>query len=98
MSLEPERTWPRVPRPSSHPSSIWKPSVVPIRRANTSPARCWRWRVRVNGTTDRVLSDSTERYDRSRKAEHYRRIPSLEEYLITELTCRCTRTRTFTLT
>lgn len=29
-----------------------------------------------------VLSDSTERYDRSRKAEHYRRIPSLEEYLL----------------
>ena len=32
-----------------------------------------------------VLSDSTERYDRSRKAEHYRRIPSLEEYLLIAL-------------
>jgi Uma2 family endonuclease len=28
-----------------------------------------------------VLSESTERYDRGRKAEHYRNIPSLEEYL-----------------
>ena len=29
-----------------------------------------------------VLSDSTERYDRSRKVEHYRRIASLQEYLL----------------
>jgi Uma2 family endonuclease len=29
-----------------------------------------------------VLSDSTERYDRGRKAKHYRRIESLEEYLL----------------
>lgn len=29
-----------------------------------------------------VLSDSTERYDRGRKAEHYRRIESLVEYLL----------------
>ena len=29
-----------------------------------------------------VLSPSTERYDRGRKAEHYRQIPSLQEYLI----------------
>lgn len=29
-----------------------------------------------------VLSDSTERYDRGRKAEHYRRIESLREYLL----------------
>lgn len=28
-----------------------------------------------------VLSESTERYDRGRKAEHYRRMPSLQEYL-----------------
>jgi Uma2 family endonuclease len=28
-----------------------------------------------------VLSESTERYDRGRKAEHYRSVPSLEEYL-----------------
>jgi Uma2 family endonuclease len=29
-----------------------------------------------------VLSDSTERTDRSRKAKHYRRIASLEEYVL----------------
>lgn len=29
-----------------------------------------------------VLSDSTERHDRGRKAEHYRRIGSLQEYLL----------------
>jgi Uma2 family endonuclease len=29
-----------------------------------------------------VLSPSTEAYDRGRKAEHYRRIPSLREYLL----------------
>ena len=29
-----------------------------------------------------VLSDSTEGYDRGRKAEHYRQIPSLREYLL----------------
>ena len=29
-----------------------------------------------------VLSPSTERYDRGGKAEHYRQIPSLQEYLI----------------
>lgn len=29
-----------------------------------------------------VLSDSTERHDRGRKAEHYRRIESLQEYLL----------------
>jgi Uma2 family endonuclease len=29
-----------------------------------------------------VLSDSTERYDRGRKAEHYRTIASLHEYLL----------------
>jgi Uma2 family endonuclease len=29
-----------------------------------------------------VLSESTERTDRGRKAVHYRRIPSLEEYLL----------------
>lgn len=29
-----------------------------------------------------VLSDSTERYDRGRKAEHYRRIASLQEYVL----------------
>jgi Uma2 family endonuclease len=29
-----------------------------------------------------VLSESTERYDRGKKAEHYRRIPSLREYLL----------------
>lgn len=29
-----------------------------------------------------VLSRSTERYDRGRKAEHYRQIDSLEEYLL----------------
>jgi Uma2 family endonuclease len=29
-----------------------------------------------------VLSDSTERHDRGRKARHYRRIPSLQEYLL----------------
>jgi Uma2 family endonuclease len=31
-----------------------------------------------------VLSDSTERYDRGRKAEHYRRIDSLQEYLLVD--------------
>ena len=29
-----------------------------------------------------VLSDSTEAYDRGRKFEHYRQIPSLREYLL----------------
>jgi Uma2 family endonuclease len=29
-----------------------------------------------------VLSDTSERYDRSRKAEHYRRIASLREYVL----------------
>lgn len=29
-----------------------------------------------------VLSDSTERYDRGKKFEHYRQIPSLREYLL----------------
>ncbi|MGH7460578.1 MAG: Uma2 family endonuclease [Longimicrobiales bacterium] len=29
-----------------------------------------------------VLSDSTERYDRGRKAEHYRQVESLQEYLL----------------
>lgn len=29
-----------------------------------------------------VLSDSTEAYDRGRKFEHYRRLPSLREYLL----------------
>lgn len=29
-----------------------------------------------------VLSDSTEAYDRGRKVEHYRQIPSLKEYLL----------------
>jgi Uma2 family endonuclease len=29
-----------------------------------------------------VLSDSTERYDRGRKTEHYRQIESLQEYLL----------------
>jgi Uma2 family endonuclease len=29
-----------------------------------------------------VLSDSTEAYDRGKKFEHYRRIPSLQEYLL----------------
>jgi len=29
-----------------------------------------------------VLSDTTERYDRGRKAEHYRRLESLREYLL----------------
>jgi Uma2 family endonuclease len=29
-----------------------------------------------------ILSPSTERYDRGRKAEHYRRIESLREYLL----------------
>ncbi|HSL72022.1 MAG TPA: Uma2 family endonuclease [Longimicrobiales bacterium] len=29
-----------------------------------------------------VVSDSTERYDRGRKAEHYRQIESLQEYLL----------------
>jgi Uma2 family endonuclease len=29
-----------------------------------------------------VLSDSTEAFDRGRKAEHYRRIPSLREYVL----------------
>lgn len=29
-----------------------------------------------------VLSESTERYDRGRKAEHYRRIDALQEYLL----------------
>jgi Uma2 family endonuclease len=29
-----------------------------------------------------VLSPSTERYDRGRKLEHYRRIPSLAEYVL----------------
>ncbi len=29
-----------------------------------------------------VLSDSTERYDRGTKAGHYRRIPSLKEYIL----------------
>ncbi|HZD05565.1 MAG TPA: Uma2 family endonuclease [Longimicrobiales bacterium] len=29
-----------------------------------------------------VLSESTERYDRGRKAEHYRRIGSLQEYVL----------------
>lgn len=33
-----------------------------------------------------VLSESTQRYDRGRKAEHYRRIPSLEEYLLVDQT------------
>ena len=31
-----------------------------------------------------VLSVSTERYDRGRKAEHYRRIDSLQEYLLVD--------------
>ena len=29
-----------------------------------------------------VLSSSTEAYDRGEKAEHYRRLPSLAEYLL----------------
>jgi Uma2 family endonuclease len=29
-----------------------------------------------------VLSDSTEKYDRGAKAAHYRRIPSLQEYVV----------------
>ncbi len=29
-----------------------------------------------------VLSDSTEKYDRGKKFEHYRRIPSLKEYVL----------------
>jgi Uma2 family endonuclease len=29
-----------------------------------------------------VLSDSTESYDRGKKFEHYRRIPTLREYLL----------------
>src|SRR6266849_4682271 len=29
-----------------------------------------------------VLSDSTEAYDRGKKFEHYRQIPSLKEYLL----------------
>ena len=29
-----------------------------------------------------VLSDSTERYDRGEKFEHYKRIPALEEYVL----------------
>ena len=29
-----------------------------------------------------VLSDSTEAYDRGKKFEHYRQIPSLQEYLL----------------
>ena len=29
-----------------------------------------------------VLSDSTERYDRGEKFEHYKKIPSLEEYVL----------------
>ena len=29
-----------------------------------------------------VLSDSTERYDRGEKADHYRRIPSLKDYVL----------------
>jgi Uma2 family endonuclease len=33
-----------------------------------------------------VLSRTTEREDRGRKAEHYRRIPSLEEYLLVSQT------------
>ena len=33
-----------------------------------------------------VLSDSTERYDRGRKAENYRRIDSLQEYLLVDQT------------
>jgi Uma2 family endonuclease len=33
-----------------------------------------------------VLSRSTERHDRGRKAEHYRRIPSLQEYLLVSQT------------
>jgi Uma2 family endonuclease len=33
-----------------------------------------------------VLSRTTERHDRGRKAEHYRRIPSLQEYLLVSQT------------
>jgi len=29
-----------------------------------------------------VLSESTEKYDRGRKSSHYRRLPSLQEYLL----------------
>jgi Uma2 family endonuclease len=29
-----------------------------------------------------VLSDSTEKYDRGNRASHYKRIPSLQEYLL----------------
>ncbi len=29
-----------------------------------------------------VLSDSTEKYDRGKKFAHYRRIPSLREYIL----------------
>jgi Uma2 family endonuclease len=29
-----------------------------------------------------VLSESTEQYDRGTKASHYRRIPSLQEYVL----------------
>ena len=29
-----------------------------------------------------VLSDSTEAYDRGKKFEHYRQIPTLQEYLL----------------
>ncbi|HEY7820955.1 MAG TPA: Uma2 family endonuclease, partial [Vicinamibacteria bacterium] len=29
-----------------------------------------------------VLSDGTERYDRGEKFEHYKRLPSLEEYVL----------------
>jgi Uma2 family endonuclease len=31
-----------------------------------------------------VLSDSTEALDRGRKAEHYRRLPSLTEYVLVD--------------
>lgn len=39
-------------------------------------------KVRVRGTHREVLSEASEAYDRAAKAAHYRRIPSLREYVL----------------
>ncbi len=38
------------------------------------------WRIRWSSS--RVLSDSTEKYDRGDKFEHYQSIPSFREYVL----------------
>ncbi|MGH9390658.1 MAG: Uma2 family endonuclease, partial [Vicinamibacteria bacterium] len=54
-------------------------SVVcgPLQRDNESPETVMNPKVLVE-----ILSDGTERYDRGEKFEHYKRIPSFEEYVL----------------